>query len=663
MTHRKSFTGNKTFAAETTTRGSLFFKSVDVSLISKLNSLESRGMKRRSSAIGVLILSLSLFGLVGSYPNGAGSCDSPEKRHGAGTKGDGGYVLKVVSDEPILPNKKVDLVLSGEGGKTFKGFQIIAETGSFDDSKLPDGVQLNTADCILDGRVTHTTKADKESVTVPYKVPKLPGTVKITYYVVEEFSKWYGPLTLQIPVLLLTSDSTAEPETPPAKAAKPSTTELEEGGDQAEGPMAEQEQKEENKETVTNDEKKKTLQRVKKKILSVFNGQCTESPIEGYDCVKEFTDFFSLHWRVGEKTPGEGRRKLSQAEEENPDKVPAKGEVLFGLEGETDGWVAIAFPEEKGEMDPADSVIGWVDEDGEAVVKPYRIMDKNVRSDDVDEGLGVEVVAASEENGVTFIEFIKVADEGNVPFDIQKDVHLNYAIGKADRLEEHPSHGKGSVTLNLQSGRSRRVKSDAEVYYMVHGSLMLIGWIFFLPLGISIARHRWTLPMLGESGWIDLHRFVQLFSVICIITAVIIGLSRFEDVHSTRGKAHVTLAVILLICLFVQGTLGVFRPKPDHPRRGLFNNVHGWLGRFLAAGAVLTVLLGIAALKQKLRVDVTGWVASVILICLFHIILAFAAELALQKKRRGGSSKRIGEVDMTDMGTRVGYTRGLDEGT
>lgn len=56
------------------------------------------------------------------------------------------------------------------------------------------------------------------------------------------------------------------------------------------------------------------------------------------------------------------------------DDYPKDGEVMFAMEAVTNGWVALGFTEVAGEMNPSDTVIGWIrDGDGEWNVSPYRV--------------------------------------------------------------------------------------------------------------------------------------------------------------------------------------------------------------------------------------------------------------------------------------------------
>lgn len=622
------------------------------------------------------------------FRDGAGSCGSPEEGHEGGfVEDDGSFQLSIVTPQPLVTGESVLLKLAGQSGKAFRGFQVISEYGSFLDSGFSGGVKLNMRHCEFDGRVTHTSSVQKGSVMIPFQVPDKPGFYSFTYYVVEERFRWFGPLTIAYQVVELIShtpsvnghtltpvqspsapqasdDIMVDPPTPqeelekndtappklvvepveaPQEDAKKQTEEVQQEAQAPEGVTEEEIEEETNENKVT------------AFLQNVFSGKCTPSKIKGYECMDKVTDFFSIHWTVGKNATaasgGDATRNLLQ---NDASKVPGEGEVLFGIEGITGGWVSIAFPEVVGKMDPADAIIGWV-KDGFPIIRSYRITGKDIRPEDVDETIEFRPVGASEEQGKTFIEFIKVADGGNVVFDINEELILNFAIGEKDELVEHPPHGKGSARLNLLSGRVRRVKSDQDVDYMVHGALLVIGWVFFVPLGITVARHRWAPASFGKGGWIDIHRVTHLFAIICTITAVVIGLCTFEDIHSSRGRTHVVFATFTLIGLLVQVNLGMFRPKPDASKRWLFNTVHSWVGRLLAILAFITVFMGIGALKMKLQVDVTGWVASVILISLFHLILAFSAEMGLQKKRKGGEIKRAGEVDMT------GYSRGLED--
>lgn len=79
-------------------------------------------------------------------------------------------------------------------------------------------------------------------------------------------------------------------------------------------------------------------------------------------------EYFTLHWAIGRSQ--DRRRLLVDA----PTIVPDEGEIMFAMEGKTNGWVSLGFAEKAGSMVPADAVIGWInDDDGQDVTRSYRI--------------------------------------------------------------------------------------------------------------------------------------------------------------------------------------------------------------------------------------------------------------------------------------------------
>lgn len=115
------------------------------------------------------------------------------------------------------------------------------------------------------------------------------------------------------------------------------------------------------------------------------------------------------------------------------------------------------------------------------------MQEKDVDIDDMDRSISIRSVKGSEIGRKTTIEFIKVINAGHKRLNIDKPIDLIYAIGNEDRLVEHPKHGKGYIRLNLKSGEHRRVKESREIFYYVHGSLMVISLLGFLPLGKDIS--------------------------------------------------------------------------------------------------------------------------------------------------------------------------------
>ena len=147
-------------------------------------------------------------------------------------------------------------------------------------------------------------------------------------------------------------------------------------------------------------------------------------------------------------------------------------------------------------------------------------------------------------------------------------------------------------------------EDDTNKQLIAHGSLMLIGWGFLLPLGVISARffrHR------ADSVWFKLHKMQILGLVVAAIGWVIalntwdvlgsgIGSARIED---RKVMAHAICGSTAMCIGFVQPLNAIVRPHPpkDGEAKGkfrlLWEIVHKFLGYSAIILALVTIGLGV----------------------------------------------------------------------
>eukprot|EP00210_Caulerpa_lentillifera_P005389 g5151.t1 len=303
----------------------------------------------------------------------------------------------------------------------------------------------------------------------------------------------------------------------------------------------------------------------------------------------ELSDYFKIHW------------SLHNEEDSN------SASIDTSIEAKTKGWASLAFAKIKGRMHPADAALGWIREDGHHHQQAYHIVEDDIHESNANASL-LEVKSISREGDWLFIDFVKIEKSGLVAVDLDEDVFLNYAIGKENALKEHNKYG--SVVISFTTGEIHT--ASFRKYYQVHGALMIIAWIALIPLAILIARSRWAPSGMGKRGWLDLHKGIQVFVVICVFCALLIALINFQPIESKKGRMHRLVGILTSILLAIQVLAGIFRPSLEHELRPIFNVAHAWSGRCLALLAVISVFLGISAFHHTTHSSIVTWVSVII---------------------------------------------------
>jgi len=128
-------------------------------------------------------------------------------------------------------------------------------------------------------------------------------------------------------------------------------------------------------------------------------------------------------------------------------------------------------------------------------------------------------------------------------------------------------HGSGnrfsvSVDLSGQAGAARPI-SPINYRWLDHAILMTIGWGFFLPLGVIMARYAKAHHPL----WFHLHRAFNIIGLTLTLAGFIIALTQFGPIDAYHQKfVHACLGCTVM-------SLGLFQPlnafiRPHAPPAG-----------------------------------------------------------------------------------------------
>lgn len=99
---------------------------------------------------------------------------------------------------------------------------------------------------------------------------------------------------------------------------------------------------------------------------------------------------------------------------------------------------------------------------------------------------------------------------------------------------------------------------------------MILSWLLILPLGISVARSKWSFN-LGQNVWPIIHLILQGFGAFLIVISFFIGIVKLDEAGTSGSKLHGVLGIITTLILMLHLILAIFRPKHGSDRRNLFN--------------------------------------------------------------------------------------------
>eukprot|EP00798_Chlamydomonas_sp_ICE-L_P021420 gene21420-28384_t len=321
----------------------------------------------------------------------------------------------------------------------------------------------------------------------------------------------------------------------------------------------------------------------------------------GYMCSRAFGDV-RLHWTLNDTAPANDCTGTAQ---ESASMDPAEGVLHMAVESVTTGYVGFSFSEDSAYMYPSEAVVGWVAPDGSATVASWY-----VSSYDSILGLGntllpswAQAMGVSQANGATTICFSRMLTDINsqiyptLPSDAA--VQMGWAIGQNGQIDYEVHVRQGGIVMNLGSGSAEETStSNREKAINIHGILMAVAWIFLLPLGSIIPRHRWLLQdrkLWGIHVWMRLHQWLQLAGMALFIAGFVYAFYEFPEtpMGGDVGAAHKWLGIIVMAMAGLQVVAAFVRPDPKAAMRKYWSLMHHYLGRLSLISAWVTVYLGV----------------------------------------------------------------------
>ncbi|KAG2491830.1 hypothetical protein HYH03_009787 [Edaphochlamys debaryana] len=378
----------------------------------------------------------------------------------------------------------------------------------------------------------------------------------------------------------------------------------------------------------------------------------------GYQCTQLVCGRIRMHWSLGGPPPtGPGCSFLSTlganstAKPGSPD--PSSSLLHVALQTDVGGYVAVSWAAAFGVMAPADAVVGFAREDGSASVRAYSIAGWS--PNDVQPDAGVDVTHTGLEAGdnsltvcftrdltqlgkqlarpvstldITVMNFVA----STLPF---KQVHLMRGDYKCSARLVLARPGGGADDGAWRPGNTSGASAAAEAavvseqlsYMRAHGALQLTGWLVLVPAGVLAARHRWLFAGYNLQGmWFQAHRAVQALACVLIYAGFILPYTSFdstdedeaaETTHEDRLRdpllqTHASFAITLVSVLGCHLAIALVRPKPDSPRRWIWNLLHWWAGRTLVLLAVVNVCIGVSLWRRVSASSGAGFLCALL---------------------------------------------------
>uniref|UniRef100_A0AAF5Q005 Cytochrome b561 domain-containing protein n=1 Tax=Wuchereria bancrofti TaxID=6293 RepID=A0AAF5Q005_WUCBA len=263
----------------------------------------------------------------------------------------------------------------------------------------------------------------------------------------------------------------------------------------------------------------------------------------------------------------------------------------------------------------------------------------------------VELLEASHTSGSIYCKFRQkvapdeTAQKARVP-DLNRTYYLLLAYGKTNKYEELDIHSLDERSKDFPLFISTPVNVAAweraplapvkprtnRKLVILHGILMLVGWMWLIPSAIAAARYLreyWpeTRPF-GLKIWFHIHRTTNYLAIILIIIGVLsvfVGkewrwtgpaVSKTIQRNLSAGAIHSIIGAITVGVMLIQPVGALLRCDEGSKSRIVFNWSHrifGFLSFLLEISIILSVIF--------FRLWVARW-AAIVLYVLYVILIA-----------------------------------------
>ncbi|XP_050219142.1 cytochrome b561 and DOMON domain-containing protein At3g25290-like [Mercurialis annua] len=315
-------------------------------------------------------------------------------------------------------------------------------------------------------------------------------------------------------------------------------------------------------------------------------------------------------------------------------------DMIFGAKlNRESGWLAWGVnPDKMPQMVGTRAIIGIRHENGSSFTNTYNITsDTKLKCKLTPTELFASDDGGGDRNEVKFRN-VSMEYFGDLSyFTIQASVVLPVAAYNVTRVnhvwqvgyeldgvnpKNHPTalqNDDSSETINLTTeNEARHVGEHRRFLRMVHGIVNIMGWGFFMPIGVIIARYS-KYPLGIKKRWFGLHVSCQMIGYILGTTGWVIGLSLGTASKFYIFRTHRLYAMFIFSFTTLQMLALRLKPEKNDEYRKHWNMYHHFLGYALLGVISINIFNGIDILKP----DMTWkWIYTGILIAFAAIVAA-----------------------------------------
>ncbi|KAJ4703841.1 Cytochrome b561 and DOMON domain-containing protein [Melia azedarach] len=179
---------------------------------------------------------------------------------------------------------------------------------------------------------------------------------------------------------------------------------------------------------------------------------------------------------------------------------------------------------------------------------------------------------------------------------------LPFVGGLSDEVFSKSSNDHKNIKENLHKLSPQLTSNIA-----VHGLLLWASMGLLMPVGILTIRMssvREAISGRETRVFFYLHVFLQLLSVILATIGAVMSIKNFENSFNNN---HQRLGLALYAAMWMQASIGFFKPPRGGKRRTTWYFVHWLLGTAISLVGIINIYTGLRAYHNKTSRSTTLW--------------------------------------------------------
>ncbi|XP_022097205.1 uncharacterized protein LOC110982823 isoform X1 [Acanthaster planci] len=317
------------------------------------------------------------------------------------------------------------------------------------------------------------------------------------------------------------------------------------------------------------------------------------------------------------------------------------GQIRFTMRGQAQSWVAVGLRPSSVEdgMSPADV---YACTQNREVKRSENVTPYDSPSREIPPNTVTEQAVTIENNAIRCMFTRQASLEGDSTFyNVSGDNRYFLLLATGNSINndgtiaghQHQQRWPSTETFKLTEFGEATGETRIIALAKAHASLMMIAWIGFASIGITLARFfkpMWPeSKLLGQKVWFTIHRICMVICVVCFVVAFILIFVFVKGFVGGGGTAvaHAICGIIVTCLGIINPIMAVFRPHPGTPKRPIFNWAHWAVGTSAHVLAVVTIFLGIGY-QTSLLTGLASYSFFVMLaFTIFHIAMWIAFEV------------------------------------